>query len=154
MISSSVNPKTTITPDSWAVTLICDKKNFHARLIFEGMTTNDSNSYFFQVAELLGNKGLNSCGWGSWNALNPSNSGNVEISARKPRNKFKIKYRKKSETWVRSRDKVEEVLRGITSEKTGGVPFHICGNKSIFSKSAEIYEIYCSHLNVKKLKIS
>lgn len=145
MISSSVNKQTMISHENWAVTLTCDIGTFHAKLVFEGMGDETPESHFYQIAHLTGNKGFNpfgerGCFSDGFCGLN--NVGSVELSEKKGCNGFKKNYRKKSETWVCSKEKIETLLLKISNEQKSGVPFHICGNKSMFSKDAEIFEIY------------
>lgn len=132
-----------VDQNDWAVTLTCDKgrADFHSHLFFEGMTTEKVDSYFFRVAHLMGHKMGNlpgpkgpSCG--------TELVGHVEIGKEKERENFEVKYRAKSETWIRSRKKIERLLVEIEKEALGEHPFMVLGGRSFAAKKAEIFNIY------------
>jgi hypothetical protein len=139
MISSLMNSNISITQDSWAVTLTCDKhkslttKTFHTRIFFEGLRDkNDLSSYFYRIAHL---KALCTAG--------PSSIGIVDLQNEKNiREQFQVTFRAKTETWKVSRVKIEALIKELAKEHSKETPFHICGAKSLFAKKAEIFEIY------------
>jgi hypothetical protein len=66
----------------------------------------------------------------------------VAVSKPNAREKFKLTYRNKTETWVKSRAKIEALIKEVKKERKKEVPFNILGNRSIFSKPVEIFNIY------------
>lgn len=128
--------------ENWAVTLTCDKgRSFHARLVFEGFETPDLSTHFYQVADLKGLDGFNSCEHQGC-SFGKSGVGVVHLTDKKSKERFKAQYRKKTETWVVSSDKIRNLIEKIGRESQRETPFQICGSKSIFAKKAEIFEIY------------
>lgn len=140
MIPSLMDPSVMITHKKWGVTMTCDIPNFHARLFFEGLKDEgDPDSYFFQVAHLTGPTNF-SCNGGPCR-FEMSSVGSVDLSTEYERDDFKIRYRKKTQTWLRIREDIETLIHNIKQQVGKEVPFNICGRKSIFSKPVEIFEI-------------
>lgn len=146
MVNSLINSKAIINSSDWAVTLTCDINTFHTRLVFERLKSDNPDSHFFQVAHLAGAKEgfiLNR----AFSLSSENILGSINISEEKPKNDFKITFRKKSQTWLVAKEKVKAVIEQIEYEALGKTPFCSWGNKSIFSKSAEVFEIYDPLLN-------
>ena len=137
MTPSLMDPSVMITQKKWGVTMTCDPTGFHARLVFEGLKEErDPNPYFYQVAHLTAPlrsicKSVH------------SHTGSIDLSDEKDREKFtNVKYSKKTQTWLRTKEDIEALIHNIKQETGREVPFHICGRKSIFAHAVEIFEIY------------
>ena len=93
--------------DEWTVTVVVCRRNFHARLIFEGVT--EGNKPFFQWVDFKPNCQRSSFWEGT--------KGEIESSRELEHANLSLdRYRKKTETWIRSREKLlygEEESIGI-----------------------------------------
>lgn len=142
-VRSQLDPSITLSEDPWAVTMIKRAKGNHAMLIIEGL---DKDNNFILMAHLSGLRSLAT--------KDVSDNGSKCLYSNKGRadvidiTKKKIKYGAKSETWLRSREKVELMLATVRKEKEEAekegenpTPFSIFGNKSIFTRDQKGYYI-------------
>lgn len=126
--SSQLDKKMRLGQDSWTVTMICYVGTNHAQLVIEGV--NALNKVFLVIAELNGmNKTIFKIPYGY------KDLGEVNYSLRNERSR--LKYDGKSETWHRTRAIMLQMTDAIDKEhldpKNNPVPFHICGDRSMFA---------------------
>ena len=133
-----------INQNNWAVTMVCAQKGNHAMLIIEGV--NEIGKTFTKRAHLMGpytsseqNKGMVrgfNCYFGF---------GKIGRVAVEDKTDKKIYFSVKSETWIRSAEKVNTLLTAAENEEKNQLAnpraFNIFGRKSIFASNVETFQI-------------
>jgi hypothetical protein len=136
---SQLDLQTRFDRSNWAVTLVLDKEfpGFHSRIVIEGVDERENR--FFRIAHLQIKHGLSKNGFSELN--DPKNT-LLRLEG----------YKSRTETWSRSREKVEKMIAKIKEEKDSQIvhPFSFVGRKSILAKKLEHFEV--THENLLKIK--
>lgn len=140
---SRIDSSVLITEDLWAVTLLKDKDSNHASLAIE---RERNGRPLLTIAHLTGPS--------STQGKDVAKNGCSYFFSKKGRVKIKDveenkvwTYGQKTETWQRSRDKVEKMLDEAIQEsklfdaEENLTPFSIFGSGSIFTKNSKYYKI-------------
>lgn len=153
--SSYFNPSIVITQQNWATTLICNSTrsrrqtplsgSSHAVIVIEGV--KESGKYFRKIVHLTGPDSTNETNTtvfrGSCCSMGMQRIGEVKISD--ITDKPNVFHTHKSPTWLRSAEKVRDLLHRAELEKNRPFefprPFSIFGNRSIFSNDLETFKI-------------
>lgn len=153
-VVSKFDPNIEISRSVWAVTMVTEKGHFHVRLVFEGV--REKTGAFFRIAHLQGPK--------TWTApqeifncfLGWSKTGRVDSGKRIEHEKLRLDgYGRKTETWARPSEKIEQIIENIKAEEAGQdkdqvIPFSFFGRRSILTKEMEFFET--DHPDLKVLQ--
>lgn len=143
-----------INRDNWAVTMICNSEssgqqvsffgNNHAMLVVESI--KKSGELFRQIIHLTGPASVQQPNevmfLGSYCYVGMLRIGKVLLSSKNITN---VSYTHKSETWLRSAEKVRIMRRDAKKERDHPSefprPFSIFGNRSVFTSHLETFKI-------------
>ncbi len=127
---SKIDPEQTISLEKWSVTLIFIPVTSkivsypHAEILFEKITVD---GHVFQIAHLTAR-----CGEGVYSYYNKQ-ADNRRVTEDCAFENLK-KWKRQSETWIRSADKVNEVIDSIRSRANQPLSFCITGDGSLLSR--------------------
>jgi hypothetical protein len=127
---SQLDLRTRFDRSNWAVTLVLDKEfpGFHSRIVIEGV--DELGERFFRIAHLKLEHFFVKSGLSE---LNDPKKTFIRLEG----------YKSRTETWSRSREKVEKMIAKIQEEKESHMaqPFSFLGRKSILIQNLVDFQV-------------